>query len=162
MTTLSQDTSTVIPSVITVVGTGDTPLASIQGLGYTTHQPRDIFFDAPLLELSEDKDHVYNSTISPLASVDFGSSVGLYWTIPALGRRIVRDLTRTAHAKGIQARFWNTPMTPRWARYVPKASCYFPLRASLNHSVRNFIWQMLMDEGADWLNVDALQEASEF
>lgn len=103
-------------SVITVIGTGNTPLESVQTLGYDLNTPRDIFLDAPLSAMPQDNENVYNSTVSPLASVDFGSTVGLGWIVPPIGRRRIRDLVKLAHSRGIQARFWNTPMTPVWAR----------------------------------------------
>jgi len=126
-------------SIITVIGTGNTPLESVQALGVDLDTPRDIFLDAPLSALPEDNQHVYNSNVSLLASADFKSTVGLGWMIPTAGRRHIRHLVQSAHAKGIQTRFWNTPKTPR-----------------------NYIWQMLLDEGVDWLNVDDLRGARDF
>jgi len=134
--------STYQQSIITVIGTGNTPLENIQALGFDLETPRDIFLDAPLSALPEDYQQVYNNTVSLLASVDFGSTVGLGWMIPSIGRQRIRRLVQAAHAKGIQARFWNTPITPTW--------------------VRNYIWQMLLDEGVDWLNVDDLLGAKYF
>lgn len=102
-------------SIITVIGTGNTPLESVQALGVDLDTPRDIFLDAPLSALPEDYQHVYNSNVSLLASADFKSTVGLGWMIPTAGRRHIRHLVQSAHAKGIQTRFWNTPKTPRYA-----------------------------------------------
>lgn len=111
-------TGTYHQSLLTVIGTGNTPLESVQALGYDFKTPRDIFLDAPLSALPQDHRNMFNATISPLASVDFGSTVGLGWIIPAIGRKRIRHLVEVAHAKGIQARFWNTPITPTWVRYV--------------------------------------------
>jgi len=135
-------TGTYHQSLLTVIGTGNTPLESVQALGYDFKTPRDIFLDAPLSALPQDHRNMFNATISPLASVDFGSTVGLGWIIPAIGRKRIRHLVEVAHAKGIQARFWNTPITPTW--------------------VRKYIWQILLDEGVDWLNVDDLPGAKDF
>lgn len=101
-----------------MIGTGNTHLSSVQALGYDSSKPRDIFVDAPLAALPDIADmEEYNNTVSPLASVDFGSTVGISWTIPSIGRSRIRRLVNAAHAKGIQARFWNTPITPLWVRY---------------------------------------------
>jgi hypothetical protein len=118
LSTWNSDMSEFRQSLITVIGTGNTPLESVQALGYDIQTPRDIFLDAPLSSLPEDYRNIFNATISPLASVDFGSSVGLGWVVPAIGRARIRRLVQAAHAKGIQTRFWNTPITPTWAMYV--------------------------------------------
>lgn len=47
-----------------------------------------------------------------------------------------------AHARGITARFWDTPAWPVHAR--------------------ENIWRTLLEEGADWLNADDLAAASSF
>jgi len=142
LSTWNSDTSTFRQSLITVVGTGNTPLENVQALGYDPKTPRDIFLDAPLSALADDHRNLYNATISPLASVDFGSTVGLGWILPSIGRKRIRHLVEVAHGKGIQTRFWNIPMTPTWAM--------------------KYIWQMLLDEGVDWLNVDDLLGARDF
>ena len=115
LSTWDSDMSIFRQSLITVIGTGNTPLESVQALGYDLKTPRDIFLDAPLSALHR---NMFNATISPLASADFGSTVGLGWMVPAIGRERIRRLVEVAHAKGIQARFWNTPITPTWAKYV--------------------------------------------
>lgn len=160
LSTWDSSMSTYHQSVITVIGTGNTPLESVQALGLHPDTPRDIFLDAPLSTLPEDYQHVYNNNVSLLASVDFGSSVGLGWMIPSVGRRRIRRLVQSAHAKGIQTRFWNAPMTPTWARYVGFNQRSIVLYS--NESCRNYIWQMLLDEGVDWLNVDDLLGARDF
>jgi len=142
LSTWNSDMSGYRQSFVTVIGTGNAPLESVQALGYDRKTPRDVFLDAPLSSLSGDYRNIYNATVSPLASVDFGSTVGLGWIVPAIGRARIRCLVEVAHAKGVQARFWNTPITPTW--------------------VRKFIWQMLLDEGVDWLNVDDLPGAYYF
>jgi hypothetical protein len=56
---------------VTVVGTGATPLASVIALS-----PRDVFFDANILQLYSTKPAAgleWGPEIAPLASVDFGS-----------------------------------------------------------------------------------------
>jgi hypothetical protein len=115
LTSLSSDGTKVVPSAITVIGTGNTPLSRVQLLGHNATHPRDVFFDAPLHALTPE----HNSTISPLASTDFAVTVGSTWMIPVWGRSRIRSLVQGAREKGIQSRFWNSPIAPRWARYAP-------------------------------------------
>ncbi|TFK48501.1 hypothetical protein OE88DRAFT_534268 [Heliocybe sulcata] len=134
------------PSVITVVGTGNTPLSSVVGLGNGSARRRDIFLDAPLLDLASTSDggfaKAYTPSVSPLASANMQDVVGWTWLAPWVARRRLRRLVDAAHKKGIQARLWNTPNFPVW--------------------LRNYVWQVLLDEGADWLNVDDLPAAARF
>lgn len=104
------------PSVITIIGTGNTPLASVQALGHTPGIPRDIFFDAELDLIPGDSKGIYTPEVSPLASSDFKKSVGQTWTVPSVARAKIRRLTKAAHDRGIQARFWRTPGRPVAAR----------------------------------------------
>lgn len=116
LSTLSADMTRIIPSVITIVGTGNTLLESVQALGHSPHRPRDIFLDAPLTKIIDDHEGVYNITVSPMASTDFVAVAGIIWPIPILGTRRIRRLIKAAHARGIQTRFWDTPITPTWIR----------------------------------------------
>ncbi|KZT21016.1 hypothetical protein NEOLEDRAFT_1121820 [Neolentinus lepideus HHB14362 ss-1] len=134
------------PSVITVIGTGNTPLSSVLALGDDDGRRRDIFLDAPLLGLASGKDseaaNVYTPSVSPLASANLQEVVGWSWVTPWVAKKRIRTFVDAAHKKGIQARFWNTPNFPIW--------------------FRNYVWQVLLDEGADWLNVDDLPAAAGF
>ncbi|EIN08285.1 hypothetical protein PUNSTDRAFT_68644, partial [Punctularia strigosozonata HHB-11173 SS5] len=141
--------STIDISLVTVVGSGNTPIASVQALGTSGANQasgsseasvRDIFLDGPLASVSKDEDLV--STLSPLVSTDFGATIGIAWIIPSLGKKKIRTLVQAAHAKGLQTRFWNTPA---WPGFLKKC-----------------IWKMLLEEGSDWLNVDDLAGASIF
>jgi hypothetical protein len=127
---------------ITVVASGKASFDSISNhLGY-----RDIFFDAPLDKLWEplrlyDPDSAsrtsdWNYTTSHYASTSFKASIGL----PRAGRlsnnqlELIRGQIRGAHKRGLIVRYWDTPSWPT--------------------SQRNYIWQTLLDEGADILSVD--------
>lgn len=127
---------TTVPSAVTVIGTGNSPLDLVKAL-----DPRDYFFDGPLANLSGGD---FKPALSPIASTDFAVAVG--WnglgTIPVDQLTKVLKLIDDAHALGIQARFWDTPGWPV--------------------SARNSVWQMLLDSGADWLNADDVKAASEF
>ena len=138
LTTFANGTLT--QSAVTVVGTGNSPLEQVKALS-----PRDYFFDAPLTQLNDPSlNTTFDSTISPLASTDWETSVG--WSgIGNISETQLGNLTQfvaDAHALGIRARFWDTPGWPIFAR--------------------NAIWQVLADNGADWLNADDLEAASSF
>ncbi|EJF67032.1 hypothetical protein DICSQDRAFT_142606 [Dichomitus squalens LYAD-421 SS1] len=138
LTTFANGTLTV--KQVTAVGTGNTPLDGVKAL-----EPRDVFFDAPLTQLNDPSlNTTFDSTISPLASTDWESAIG--WSgIGNISDSQLGNLTRfiaDAHALGIKARFWDTPEWPIFAR--------------------NAIWQVLADNGADWLNADDLEAASSF
>lgn len=82
-------------SAVTVIGTGNTPLAGVQALS-----PRDYFFDAPLTGLSD----IYNSTLSPIASTDYEVAIG--WSgVGNISDAQLGNLTKLvndAHSLGIQ------------------------------------------------------------
>lgn len=126
---------TLVSSAITVIGTGNTPLDFVRNL-----DPRDCFFDGPLANLSD----IFKPSLSPIASTDYAVAVG--WngigTIPDDQLTGLKKLISDAHALGIGARFWDTPGWPL--------------------SARNNIWKVLLENGADWLNADDLEAASQF
>ncbi|KAJ7135843.1 hypothetical protein C8R44DRAFT_769150 [Mycena epipterygia] len=82
---------------VTVVGTGNTPLASV-----VASNPRDVFFDANILQLYSTKPGVgleWGPEIAPLASVDYSS---------VSSTAQMQELVRNAHDFGIRSRFWDT------------------------------------------------------
>ena len=123
---------------VTVIGTGNAPLPDIKAA-----DDRDAFFDGPLNNLNTDD---MNSLISPIASTSFKKRFGRIKD----GNKFrdstqideLRKQVEAAHAKGILARYWDLPKYPI--------------------SLRNHIWQILMDEGVDLLNVDNLEDAAGF
>ena len=70
LTTFANGTLT--SSAVTVVGTGNSPLEPIKAL-----EPRDIFFDAPLTELSVQTNTTWSPELSPVASTDYATAVGV-------------------------------------------------------------------------------------
>jgi len=136
LTTTSNTSSNSPPtySLLTVIGTGNTPLSAVQSLS-----SRDIFFDAPLSDIGNE---AYTPALSPVASGDFKELVGTSWLVGSKGRKRVSGLVEEAHQKGIMTRFWSTPALPIWAR--------------------NQVWAMLLDEGTDFLNADDLASATAF
>ncbi len=154
-----------MPGAITVVGTGNTPFDLI----IENHTYRDVFFDAPLDEMYEpapsnpdnnaaaappshkttrgrgksgtgafDADS-FNYTNSYYASVSMFADIGLPWTggLTSGSLETIRGQIRGAKRRGLKARYWETPAWPT--------------------SLRNHIWKVLIDEGAEMLNVDDLQ-----
>ncbi|KAK5133311.1 hypothetical protein LTR08_007836 [Meristemomyces frigidus] len=158
---------------VTLVATGNTPFDMVVSNG--TY--RDIFYDAPLawempkgsieaLELgTSDKaslpldsktasgqgnvgtgiissPNAFNSNNSYYASMSFRHAVGLMWRGHLSHRQmeIIRGQIRGAKRRGLKARYWDTPSWPI--------------------SLRNRVWRILMDEGADVLNVDDLRAAA--
>lgn len=142
------------PRPVTVVATGNAPFDLVAA--NATY--RDAFFDAPLEALWEEEEEgeeekrdasgrsvaEYNATNSFYASADFRQAVG---RVEGGGAgltdrqlRAIRGQIRGAHRRGLKARYWETPAWPV--------------------ALRNTIWRVLMDEGADILNVDDLHAAS--
>ncbi|TCD61318.1 hypothetical protein EIP91_008646 [Steccherinum ochraceum] len=127
-------------SAVTVIGTGNSPLEQVKALS-----PRDYFFDAPLTQLDDPSlNTTWDPTLSPIASTDYEVAVG--WSgIGNISDAQLANLTKfvnDAHTRGIKARYWDTPA--------------WPINARTN------VWKVLMDNGADWLNVDDLEAASSF
>ncbi|KAJ6608268.1 hypothetical protein B0H10DRAFT_2068230 [Mycena sp. CBHHK59/15] len=82
---------------VTVVGTGNTPLASV-----IASNPRDVFFDANILQLYSTKPGAgleWGAEIAPLASCSYGS---------VSSTAQMQELVRNAHDFGIRSRFWDT------------------------------------------------------
>lgn len=144
---------------ITVVGTGNTPFNLVAS--ETTNPHLDIFFDAPLngiydhkgddavkssgsTKSTQTKTHnEYTVSNSFYASVSFGEVFGHL----KQGRfsdkqlEILRGQVRAAHDKGLKARYWDLP--------------FWPI------SLRNHVWDLLVKEGVDLLNVDDLKGATQ-
>ena len=127
---------------IKVVGTGNTPFDLLS----SNETYRDIFFDAPLDQLwGEDAPadiEKYTSQNSDYASVSFDVAIGkLYMGVMTPAQvRTVRGQVQAAQSKGLRARYWDTPSWPV--------------------SSREHVWDVLVREGADMLNVDDLEAAS--
>ncbi|KAI9658581.1 MAG: hypothetical protein M1821_002141 [Bathelium mastoideum] len=123
---------------VTVIGTGNTPLDQIQGVG-----PRDYFFDGPLPELGTTANNI-TADVSPIASTDFGAVFGEVRneTLNDTQLSLLRSQIATAHQKGIAVRYWDQPGWPI--------------------GTRNAIWRLLWNESVDLLNVDDLEGAADF
>ncbi|TVY43999.1 Altered inheritance of mitochondria protein-like protein [Lachnellula subtilissima] len=152
---------------ITVVGTGNTPFDVLTA--NSTY--RDAFFDAPLetmwearhpssdpLEEDEASDmpstplhnvgqglsgttanSSFNELNSYYASVSFHKAVGRVWRTRLTPKqmKIIRGQIRGAHRRGLKARYWDLPSWPL--------------------GLRNHVWDVLVREGVDILNIDDLR-----
>lgn len=134
--------STVIPGPITIVGSGNTPFDLL--ISNTTY--RDVFFDAPLDQLwgenAPSNASLYTSENSYYASVNFETAIGKPWHGSLDPQQVDTILGQAgaATARGLKARYWNTPAWPI--------------------SARDHIWDVLEKEGVGMLNVDDLTSAS--
>lgn len=86
---------------------------------------------------------LYNTTNSFYASGSFNDIFGRLIDNRFSNRqlKILRDQVRGAHQRGLKARYWELP--------------YWPI------SLRNYVWDVLVKEGIDMLNVDDLKGATE-
>ncbi|KAI9745679.1 MAG: Altered inheritance of mitochondria protein 6 [Claussenomyces sp. TS43310] len=166
------------PGPITVVGTGETPFDVLTA----NKTYRDAFFDAPLdtmwsaPDLASDPPRPnedskvgkseegsaspierkqlqssgqgsagtsptdeYTLLNSYYASTSFAETLGTVWwgRLSAKQLRLMRGRIKGAHEKGLKVRYWDTPYWPR--------------------RLRNHIWDVLVKEGADIVNVDDLE-----
>jgi len=149
-----------VPGPLTIVATGRMPYISILSQPYTR---RDIFFDAPLGDLTRlpvtnvqlvesganvDSFQGYNTTTSLYASESLRRVLGHPFPFLLPGSpstwqlERIRSVTRAAHERGLKVRWWDTPAWPR--------------------SRRERTWRILMREGADVLNVDDLKAARDW
>ncbi|OCK75535.1 hypothetical protein K432DRAFT_308275 [Lepidopterella palustris CBS 459.81] len=175
------DGRSVLPGPVTVVATGNAPFDILAA--NTTY--RDIFFDAPLADMWEEPQGgfppagsfhrhriEYKDIPAPLsarrrdasqgksgtgdisspdaftvmnsyyASVDFRSIVGHIWggRLSAQQMKLLRGQIQGARKRGLKARYWNTPKWPV--------------------GLRNHVWDVIVREGVDVLNVDDLRAAA--
>lgn len=127
-----------IKGPVTVIGTGNAPLSIIKAA-----KNRDAFFDGPLQNLNTNE---IDALVSPIASTSFKKQFGRVKNVEQFLKSSeiekLREQVKASHAKGILARYWNLPD--------------YPL------SLRNQIWQLLVDEDVDLLNADDLKDAAGF
>lgn len=135
LTYWNASTNTTTNRPITVVATGNAPYDMVSM--NTTY--RDIFFDAPLEDLSTGK---YNSTNSYYASASISKSLGKLWLNRFSSKQVdvMKDQINAAADLGLVSRYWDTPSWPV--------------------SWRDTVWSTLVKNGVGMLNVDDLIEAS--
>ena len=130
LTTYTNNTLT--PGPLTIVASGNAQYSDV--ISNTTY--RDVFFDAPLVSISDAK---YNTTNSYYASASLKKAVGYLWggKFSSKQLQIVKEQIKAASDKGLKARYWNTIGWP-----IPW---------------RDYVWKTLMEEGTGMLNVDDLE-----
>lgn len=128
---------------------------------------RDVFFDAPLASMADTKTDTdievdesvqnsgqgstgtagltadaFTSTNSYYASVSFSQTIGFPWRGRLSDKQLrkVRAQIKGAKQRGLKPRYWSTPSWPI--------------------GLRNHIWDVLVKEGVDYLNVDDLKAAA--
>lgn len=152
----------IIQGPITVVGTGNTPFKLVASKESNPHL--DVFFDAPLEEMwttnggseisngpdgnkglrrSDTASESYTALNSYYASVSFEKVIGHLSGGRFSDKQMatLRGQIQGAQRKGLKARYWELP--------------YWPI------TLRNHVWDVLVNEGVDLLNVDDLKGATE-
>ena len=125
----------ITPGPLTVVATGNVPY----DLVVANHTYRDIFFEAPLNDLSSG---LYNGTNSYYASAKLGKAVGspVFGHFKASSMRAMTMQIGEAKNKELVSRYWGTPAWPV--------------------SVRDRVWNVLVKSRVGMLNVDDLESAT--
>jgi hypothetical protein len=124
-----------IQAPVTVVGTGNTPFELIR----ESSAPRDTFYDAPLDMLAGSE---FNSSNSYFASTSFMDAIGtiIFGDLTSKQQAKIQSHLEEAHQRGLKARYWELP--------------FWPIHT------RNRIWDSLLKQGVDILNVDNLKDAT--
>ncbi|MCJ1281616.1 Altered inheritance of mitochondria protein 6 [Xylographa opegraphella] len=88
--------------------------------------------------------NIYTSENSYYASVAFGKAIGRMWRWQLSEQQmgLIRGHIRGAHRRGLKVRYWDLPDWPI--------------------GLRSYVWDVLMREGVDVLNVDDLRAASKW
>lgn len=128
LTNWSNSTDKINWRPIIVVATGNAPFDLL--ISNTTY--RDVFYDAPLKDIANSK---YNQSNSYYASVSM-STLGKIWLWKFSSSQLnqIKTQVALANAKGLKARYWDTPALPA--------------------IFREYIWGILVENGVGMLNVD--------
>ncbi|KAG4026777.1 hypothetical protein MFRU_036g00110 [Monilinia fructicola] len=113
---------------IIVVATGNAPF----DLLVSNNTYRDVFYDAPLNDISNPK---YDSTNSYYASASMGTLGKIWlWRFSSIQLGKIKTQIAAANKKSLKARYWDTPSWPV--------------------SFREYIWGILVENEVGVLNVD--------
>lgn len=114
------------------------PLDNRDSIGKSTDHTADLSSVLPTVTAE-----LYNTTNSYYASGSFAAIFGrlINNEFSPKQMQLLRDQVRGAHRRGLKARYWELP--------------YWPI------SLRNYVWEVLVKEGVDMLNVDDLKGATE-
>lgn len=137
LTFWNSSTGSITHRPITVVLSGHAPFDLITA--NSSH--RDVFYDAPLDDVENDK---YSAENSYYASASFRKALHYKGSsaIKDGQRDTLRRQVDVASRKGLVSRYWDTPSRPL--------------------SLRNEIWKTLVSEGVGMLNVDDVVEATKW
>lgn len=133
LTNWSNSTGKITWRPIIVVATGNAPFDLL--VSNSTY--RDVFYDAPLDDISNSK---YDSSNSYYASVSM-STLGKiwFWKFSSAQLNKIKTQIAMANEKGLKARYWDTPAWPV--------------------IFREYIWGILVENGVGMLNVDAFSSS---
>lgn len=137
------DGQTLNPGPVTVIGTGNTPFTYFSPDPASASAPRFAFLDAPLTQLPDAAYQGVTSLVAPVASAELAAVTGpLTWSrgLNTMQLARVQEAVKVAQARGMRARFWETPAWPLHTRAA--------------------LWRQLWDAGAGLLNVDDLEAAA--
>ncbi|ESZ91220.1 hypothetical protein SBOR_8394 [Sclerotinia borealis F-4128] len=128
LTSWSNSTGDINWRPIIIVATGNAPYDLL--VSNTTY--RDVFYDAPLDDISNPK---YDSSNSYYASVSMGTLGKIwFWKFSSVQLNKIKTQTALANEKGLKSRYWNTPAWPV--------------------SFKEYISGILVENGVGMLNVD--------
>lgn len=134
LTFWNNSTNSITRRPVLVVGSGNTPFDSV--VSNSTY--RDVFFDAPLNDVSNSR---YDTSNSYTASISMQVAVGEIWfgRFSSTQRNTIQMQISQAKTKGLVPRYWDTIAWPI--------------------SWRNYVWNTLINYKTGLLNVDDLREA---
>ncbi|KAF2500185.1 hypothetical protein BU16DRAFT_452579 [Lophium mytilinum] len=121
---------------LTVVGTGNTPFEDV----IANSTERYVFFDAPLLDVANEKYTTENSYYASTALKPAIGRVGPIKKISSGQEDKLKTQIKAAADKGLVSRYWSTPSWPI--------------------SLRDKVWTTLTEDGVGMLNVDDLVSAT--
>ncbi|KAJ5375892.1 hypothetical protein N7509_012778 [Penicillium cosmopolitanum] len=136
--------SSIVQAPITIVASGNVPFHQV--LERSTF--RDIFFDAPLLEISSlppqlsPQELVYSFQNSYYASANFDEAIGPVDLSGFSNEQLsaVRLQVQRAHEHGLKLRYWGTPIRPI--------------------KLRNYVRRILFREGVDIITINQAERTS--
>jgi hypothetical protein len=131
LTHWSNRTKTITWAPLIVVASGTAPFSLLT----SNNTYRDIFYDAPLTNISDPK---YDSSNSYYASAPMGKTLGKMWFWKFSTKQMEKLKTQVAAAleKGLKPRYWDTPS------------------GKGKEKLRDYVWRVLLDIGVGMLNVD--------
>ncbi|CZR65895.1 uncharacterized protein PAC_15795 [Phialocephala subalpina] len=129
----------IVPGPIIHVGTGNTPFSDVLNSSYSNSTYRDVFFDAPLDDLSSGIYNISNSYYASTSMSHMFMHIG-HSGLSTSQLTVVDQQIAKAKDLGLVSRYWNTPGWPSTRR--------------MN------VWKQLVDADVGMLNADDIFEAA--